>query len=531
MAPASRVAEDEVKLGAHATFVLPDLGTRWSEVGDTGSMSSVVELGELTLSATYWDSPDLRLTRAGLSLRHRTASDGSERTWTLKLPAGNGSAAGAASAPGRAGPLLRRSELAFAGPPDRPPAEAAALVTATTRGRRLEPVARLVTRRRRSHVLDAAGRVALEVADDEVSVMDGQQVVSRFREIEVELAPGGHEGASLLPLVVERLVEAGAGEPDPTPKIVRALGPGAAAPPDVEVRSVGRKSSAGDLVQAAIAAGAHRLIAHDPGVRLGDDDEEVHQARVATRRLRSDLATFAPLLDRGWVDDIRAELAWLAGELGAARDSDVLLARLQRQSDQLGRADAAAAAGLLRTLGDERARAGERAAEALSTPRYANLLDQLVAASQMPPLTGAAGKRAAKVVPRQVAKAWGHLARAVDQAGDGTQGELLHEVRKKAKRCRYACEAAAPVCGKDAKRLGAAVAAVQDVLGEVQDAVVAELWLRSRAVGLTGPEAAGCAFSAGLLTGVQQRSADEARREWRDGWETASAKKLRKWLA
>jgi len=511
-----KVAEHEVKLGADATFVLPDLVP--SPAGD-GS-PTVADLGERTLSATYWDTSDLRLTRSGLSLRHRTASDGSEKGWTVKLPA-----------PGDGGPALRRSEVAFSGADRSPPAAAAALVAATTRGRRLEMVARLVTTRRRHHILDAEGRVALEVADDAVTVLDGRRVVESFRELEVELAPGDHDGVALLPLVVARLQDAGAGAPDPTPKIARALGERAAAPPDVEVGSVGSKASAGAAVQAAIAAGTCRLVAHDPGVRLGGDDEDVHQARVATRRLRSDLATSRPLLDRAWVAAIRSELQWLGGELGAARDADVLLERLERQASALGGPDAAAAAALLHTLAAERATARARAGAALGTPRYAALLDQLVGASQLPPVTEAAAERATKVLPGQVAKAWRALARAVEEAGDEPAVEQLHEVRKQAKRCRYACEAAAPVCGTKAKALADAVAGLQEVLGDLQDATVAEHWLRSRTVGSTGPDAAAHAFSAGLLTAVQQREAEKAIGSWRGAWKAASARKLRSWLA
>jgi len=514
-----KVAENEVKLGVPDGFVLPDLVGAPDGDGD-GPMPSVVDLGARRLTATYWDTADLRLTRSGLSLRHRSAGDGSERGWTVKLQAGRPS-----------GPVLSRSEVALSGPDSRPPADAVSLVMATTRGRKLEAVARLVTKRRRRQVLDAGGRLALEVCDDEVAVMKGRRVAARFREIEVELAPGENDGAALLDVVVRCLREAGAGPPDPTPKVARALGSRALAPPDVEVAEVEPKSTAGAVVKAAIATGTCRLVAHDPWVRLGGDDEDVHQARVATRRLRSDLATFRPLLDQRWVADVRGELGWLAGELGAVRDADVLLGRLQRQVTDLGGADAVAATPLLRALDDERRKAGGRAAEALATPRYLALLDQLVAASQMAPLNEAAEERAADIVPGFVAKAWRHLAKAVEQVGDDGPPELLHEVRKKAKRCRYACEAAAGVCGKDARKLGAAVAGIQEELGEMQDAAVAEAWLRSRALGLKGSGAAGTAFSAGLLTAIQQAAAVEAAQSWRAAWEAASAKKLRRWLA
>jgi CHAD domain-containing protein len=297
------------------------------------------------------------------------------------------------------------------------------------------------------------------------------------------------------------------------------------------VPDIGRKATAGEVVRAAIAAGTRRLVGHDPGVRLGGDDEDVHQARVATRRLRSDLATFRPLLDEGWVAETRVELGWVAGELGAVRDADVLRSRLRRHAEQLGKADAVPATALLKTLDAERKKARARAGEALRTDRYVALVDRLVTASQAPPLTEAAAQRAVEVVPGLVARSWRHLAKAVDQVGDDARDELLHEVRKKAKRCRYACEAVVSVAGKDAVKLGAAVAAIQEVLGNLQDAAVAELWLRSRALALTGSGAASRAFSAGLLTAIQQEAAAEARREWRGAWKAASTKKLRSWLS
>ena len=78
-----------------------------------------------------------------------------------------------------------------------------------------------------------------------------------------------------------------------------------------------------------------RLLRHDPGVRLGIDIEDVHQARVATRRLRSDLRTFQPLLDEAWADALRDELRWLGAELGRVRDAEVLRDRLRAAATTL----------------------------------------------------------------------------------------------------------------------------------------------------------------------------------------------------
>src|SRR5205814_9825308 len=99
-------------------------------------------------------------------------------------------------------------------------------------------------------------------------------------------------------------------------------------------------SAAGTVVRHAIATAVIRLLRHDAVVRLDEDPEGVHQARVATRRLRSDLRTFASLLEPAWVAALTEELKWLAEHLGAARDADVLLARLTDRVNLLEGADA-----------------------------------------------------------------------------------------------------------------------------------------------------------------------------------------------
>ena len=70
-------------------------------------------------------------------------------------------------------------------------------------------------------------------------------------------------------------------------------------------------------------------------VRLGEDPEDIHQFRVATRRLRSDLRTFAELFPTEWVAGLRAELAWIGDRIGPVRDTDVLAGRLRAQATTL----------------------------------------------------------------------------------------------------------------------------------------------------------------------------------------------------
>src|SRR5207302_2610731 len=204
--------EREVKLGAGPAFHLPDLAGVIEGVAVGPSETVRIE-------TVYYDTPDLRLARWGVSLRHR-AGEG----WTLKL-------AEPPSKPGNQSAVLERDELTFQGGAKRPPEAALEVVRAYVRKAELVPVARLSTVRRRVRLVDASGARVAEVVDDEVSVRDGRRVAARFREIEVEVAAdagrakgasgaGRAQGASqtdgegIIAPLIARLRGAGAGAPD-----------------------------------------------------------------------------------------------------------------------------------------------------------------------------------------------------------------------------------------------------------------------------------------------------------------------------
>src|SRR5215218_8085854 len=292
--------EREVKLGVWPGFELPPLD-------DLPDGLQPERLKTRRLEATYYDTPDARLARSGASLRFRT---GDGTGWTLKLPDGDGVAPGGG---------LSRRELTFPGDGKAVPPAVETLLAAWVRTSSLVPVARLATHRRAVRLVDEEGSPQAEVVNDEVSVLHGRRVAVRFREVEAEAAPDAPD--DLLPEVVARLRAAGAGPPDPTSKVRRALGPLAAGPPELAPVELGSDPSAGDVVRAAITSSVLRLLEHDIGVRLGDDAEDVHQARVATRRLRSDLRTYGHLLDREWAAGLREALKGVADALGAVRDA------------------------------------------------------------------------------------------------------------------------------------------------------------------------------------------------------------------
>jgi len=166
---------------------------------------------DIKLQAAYFDSPDLRLARAGASLRFRN-----DEGWTVKLPVSSDVA-------------LVRSEIHLGGEPGEPPDAAIDLVHALVRDAPLELAARLNTARQRVVLRDREGKQLAELVDDEVSVLDGARLAARFRELEVEFRDAAP--AELVARIADRLRAAGAGEPEQIPKIVRALGPRALDPP------------------------------------------------------------------------------------------------------------------------------------------------------------------------------------------------------------------------------------------------------------------------------------------------------------
>ncbi len=489
--------ERELKFSPGPLFVVPDLG----------SIAGVCPDAPVTLrlSATYYDTDDFRLARAGASLRYREPEG-----WTVKLPAGRRDAA------------LERHELHVDGEPGDPPETAIDLVHALVRRAPLRVVARLNTVRSCVALRDDDGKRVGELVDDEVSLLEGARLAARFRELEVEIEESADD--SLPAALVARLRAAGAGHPDPVPKIVRALGPRAADPADVpEPPPLDFASTASEVVHAAIIRSTRRLIDHDPGVRLGRDPESVHQARVATRRLRSDLRTFRALLDTEWSEPLRDELKWLGGALGSVRDTEVLLERLEGRLAELPPSDVDDGKALLAQLGSQREHARAELLDAMRSDRYFALLDALADAASAP-----------RFVPdldddlelADVVRApWRKLRKAADAIDEDSSDRDLHLVRIRAKRVRYAAEAVAEALGKDARKFAEGAESVQDLLGEHQDAIVAADWLRHHAG--TGRATS---FVAGELVAMERDAAHRAREEWPEVWRKARRKKLRRWM-
>jgi CHAD domain-containing protein len=504
--------EEERKYEVDAAFVVPDLAA--------ASGCRVVAKSPLTLTATYWDTSDLRLARAGASLRHRK---GDADPWTVKLPA---------DAPGA------RHEISRSGKPRGVPDELLDIVASVTRGAAVNPVAVVRTVRQAYDVFDAGDRLLAEVADDAVAVIDGRRVRDRFREIEVERKDGN---GKVLDRIDAALCGAGAKSGDFVPKHVRALGAAATAEPDlIRAGDLPANPTAGDVVTVAIRRSVGRLLAHDPFVRLrepvGDDDTAVHQMRVACRRLRSDLRTFRPLVQAGWAGGLRDELKWLADALGAARDAEVLRARLHETAtaDPLCPVDEAAVARIDAALVERQKVALDDLDRVIRSDRYLALVEALVAATRKPKLTRQGEKPAKDVLPGLVARPWRRLATGRGGATGAADLDLAasdeqwHTVRINGKKARYAADAVASVLGGGASKLAKSLSRVQNLLGEHQDAAVAGTTWLSIADGRPGDRA--LAVTAGRLFERERMAIRTARADFPDAWRRASRHSKTGWL-
>jgi CHAD domain-containing protein len=286
-------------------------------------------------------------------------------------------------------------------------------------------------------------------------------------------------------------------------------------------------------VLAYLRTQAEQLRRYDPLVRR-DAPDAVHQMRVAARRMRSALQAFGRLIDRDRTRHLTAELKWMAGELSGARDAEVMAERsaetLAGLPDELVLGPVAAA--LTRSFERRQADAREVALAALNSDRYLALHNTIDALLADPPFTRAATRSARRQLPKSVARAYRRVASSMDDAlsmpSGGQRDVTLHEARKATKRLRYATEAIKRTQGKPAKRLQRRLKAVQKLLGDHQDTVVARPILRELA-GKAHLEG-GNGFTYGLMHAIEAARAARAEQDLPATWRKMRKPKNIAWL-
>jgi triphosphatase len=481
--------------------------------------------GTVQLHSTYFDTSDFALARRRVALRVRRADGHWEAT--------------AKTAGQVVGDIHERPEwtVALPGPPASPfalpPGSLQTRLAALVAGRSLRPVLITEIRRQLMDVLPAGTNgeapPLAELALDQVTLRDpaGAAATTTYDEVEIECRAGKRED---LEVVVRGLRERASLLPSPESKLSRGL---AALYPAHRLRLLTPQSvRPGDTVATAVRKLARlhleQLRVHDPGTRLDTDPEELHDMRVATRRLRALVRAIPeafPIAVRfGFTDELR----WLAQTLGAVRDLDVQLGNLRQFAQTAPPAHRPALDPYRTHLERKRAANRTEMLAALDSERYYRLLRRLerFAEARTGPASSASAHDPVSLVGRRrVRKAFQRLL----QQGGAIQAtpapEDLHALRIRAKRFRYLLEFLRDLTAKPGRRLVKRLIRLQDLLGTHHDAVVAAEFVRGYADEHAAQLTPSHLLALGGLVGNDLRAADHACVAFQRTWQRFSGKK------
>jgi triphosphatase len=431
----------------------------------------------------YLDTDDWRMVRAGFVVRTRHRGRIDEVTLKDMQSAA-------------AGGLRQRLEVTET----LPDAGIGALGAAGPVGRRVHAVAGrrplrqvlAVRTRRRPFALRVGGVDAAEIALDETTItVGGGQRPVQLRRVEVEVLP---EWLDALEPVVRHLRAVCGLQPASLSKFeagLLAMGAVIPGPPDLGPTAIDPATTFGDLAYAVIRRQLAELGAREPGTRLGEDPEELHDMRVATRRLRAAMDLFAEVLPVR-ARHFRQELGWLAGVLGAVRDLDVQRDAQKEMSgtasawaDLVGSGEDDPLADLAALLERERDIARADMLAALDSVRWERLAGGMAAMARQGPMRRSTATRlpAAIAVPALVEDRHHAVVKAARRAKrSGVAGDF-HRLRIRCKRLRYSLEFTAELYEGRTTRFTKRLAGLQDRLGLMQDAEVAASRLADLATG------------------------------------------------
>ncbi|MDT7043184.1 CYTH and CHAD domain-containing protein [Candidatus Nitronereus thalassa] len=463
--------EHEIKLNIGSRFRLPDIP------GDT--------LAPRVFTSTYFDTAGHRLARLGISLRRLT--DHRKTRWQLKLPH-----------------KRSRLELEIPSHHGTPPEPFLDLLFGLLRNEPCEVIAKLRTKRSGIRAQTMEGPLATIVVD-RVTILDGRRAIGRFSEIEIERLGGNEKEMNRLKSLLR---SAGAEEGDPRPKIVKVLG----IQPDSTAPTVAASAPPLDHFKVMIENQVKELLLHDPGTRFGKDPEELHRMRVSTRKFRALLRAAKVLLLPEWSNSLRTEMGWLGQALGAVRDYDVLLAHLQLEASSLLPAEKKIFCRVLISLETKRSVARAHLLEALRSDRYLKLLNYLEEAVHHPMPSTTEGVTLKEIARKEFNK----LRRMVRQLKSNPSDQELHRVRIRTKRARYAAELAQRTMEKAVSRYIKQSKRLQGVLGDHQDAIIAEKQLRELLPGIRSYKSA---FVMGQVVARLHSRRQQARAAFPQEWE------------
>lgn len=468
-----RVPGTEDRIEAEWQFDTDDLASieSWLDVYQGSAKLRVVREEQIEHLDTYYDTADWRVYRAGYALRLRRRNDAAELT--LK------------SLTSRSSAFAARRELTEGLAPSEDPTSEHVGGPVRERVRALRgctaliPLFSAITRRQIYGIWAAdlrSGEVALDHTTFIGETFDDQ---SQLLRVEIESANG--ETSLLEPLVAalqaNLSLHAAVDSKFETGLMRNRLTP--VGPPSLGGRTFDRDASIGEVAYATLWRQLIELLRNEPGTRLGDDIEALHDMRVAVRRLRAAMSLFKPVLPPE-ILALREDLRWLAGSLGAVRDLDVQLVAFAGWSERLDNADAASLEPLLDEVRRRRNTAREQMLAALDSERFERFITWFTELLALP-IDATNARAALDVAPDLILRRQRRFARKAAKIRRNATPDAVHAVRIEAKRMRYALEFFRPLYGKGVSAYIRRLVEVQDLLGAHQDAIVAVDQLRELA--------------------------------------------------
>ena len=448
---------------------------RWLDQPERWSDPSAVEVtangyGVIQVDV-YVETDDWRFHKAGYALRIRRL--GRRRGAEATLKARNPLSIGASGPRGRleVSERLEGADLQTLLRADGPVGQR---VRALRGRKRLLPLLEVRTRRR-TFALTAAGSPSGIVAFDETMIRPhGGGSPVRLQRVEIEVPTAVTQVFE--PFILE-LREACALQPAGLSKfeiglLSHDLEPPAA--PRFGVSKIDPEMTIGAIALAVLRRHFSALLAKEPGTRLGDDIEELHDMRVANRRLRAAMALFADVLP-DVARKASEELIWVGQILGAVRDLDVQIEQLDNLLDASEDTDDRALVSLHALLQEQRETARTAMLEMLDSRRYQTFVSRLgrTLRARHAHRSGPASVPARALAPDLIESRYRAFRKAGDQISPHSPAMSYHRLRIRCKRLRYALEFLGGLYPVETRPLIRRTVAVQDVLGLHQDAYVA----------------------------------------------------------
>jgi CHAD domain-containing protein len=279
--------------------------------------------------------------------------------------------------------------------------------------------------------------------------------------------------------------------------------------------SVTTAMSTGEVAFAVMRKHFATFLANEPGTRLGEDIEALHDMRVATRRLRAAMQAFRPWLPPR-LESLREQMGWVAAALGEVRDLDVQLERMAEWREGMDEAQAHSLDALEALLNSRRDAARTRMLAVLDSRRYDILVERFAGVLRRGvPRTFVPGRMPiTATAPGLVRKRFRRFTKLGDAIEPSSPAEAYHTARIDAKKLRYALEFVGPVYGKPAVDFSVRVTALQDVLGLHQDAEVAITMLHDLAVSQARRLSPATILTMGAVSERYRQHAVELRRQF-----------------